>query len=283
MIGDLRQTFQLGKGLYSAFNGGGNAGAAGSGGAAADGDAGWSSSTDGLQPGIAKGGTGGSGGGFGGSMLGGGGVGANAAGAIGGAVGLYSAYQSNGGVGGALQGGMAGMELGMSLGGPIGAAIGAAGGAILGAIGFGGREKARVYWLKGGHAQALNDIQSFQQGGMDYLSAFQDLEALDWQARSATGKMGPSAHAYYNDTIKPELQADRDKLTREQKAGRTASTMTAAQYDWGGPVDNFGSFRTGPQHGMIHAQQGEFVVEQQQAASHYQALSAINAGATRRR
>ncbi|MDR3797959.1 MAG: hypothetical protein P4K93_07390 [Terracidiphilus sp.] len=213
-------------------------------------------------------------------MLNGGGVGANAMGAAGGAMGLFGAYEGNGGVGGALSGAMSGMQLGMSLGGPIGAAIGAVGGAVLGAIGFGGREKARVYDLKQVRPRIANDFESYQQGGMDYLSAYSDVQSLDMEAKKTTRSMGPAAGAYYNDTIKKEIQQAEAKFTGEQKAGRSQFTSTAAQYDWGGPIDNFGSYGDGVDHGMIRAQRGEFMVEQQQAGTHAGALNAINSGAT---
>jgi hypothetical protein len=216
----------------------------------------------------------------GGGMLGGGGVGANAMGAANGAMGLYAAYQGNGGVGGAASGAMSGMQLGMALGGPIGAGIGAAAGAIVGAIGFGGREKARVYDLKQVRPRIGNDIDSYQQGGMDYLSAYADVQSLDQDAKKATNQLGPAAQNYYQDTIKKEIKSAEAKLTAEQKAGRSQYTATAAQYDWGGPVDNFGAFGDGPTHGMIRAQRGEYMVEQQAANTHAGALNAINSGAT---
>jgi len=213
-------------------------------------------------------------------MLGGGGFGANAMGAAGGALGMYSAYQGNGGVGGAMSGAMSGMQLGMALGGPMGAAIGAAAGAIVGAIGFGGREKARVYDLKQVRPRIANDTQSYQTGSMDYLTAYSDMQSLDMEAKKTTSSYGPAAESYYQDTIKKELRQAEAKFSAQQKAGRSQFTSTAAQYDWGGPIDNFGSYGDGADHGMIRAQRGEFMVEQQQANTHAGALTAINSGAT---
>ena len=168
-----------------------------------------------------------------GSMLGGGGVAANLGGAATGAMGLFGAYEGNGGVGGALSGAMSGMQLGMAVGGPMGAAVGAAAGAIMGAVGFGGREKARVYDLKEVRPRLKNDFDSFQQGSMDYLSTYSDLQNLYRDANMTTNSMGPAAKGYYQDTIKPEILAAMAKLTAEQKAGRSMYTAQAAQYDIG--------------------------------------------------
>jgi hypothetical protein len=147
-----------------------------------------------------------------------------------GAMGLYSAEQGNGGVGGTLNGAMSGIELGMAVGGPVGAAIGAVGGAVVGALGLGGREKARVYWLKQAQPRVQGDIDSFQQSGMDYMSAYQDIESAQADADRATNAMGPAAKSYFQDTIKPTIAQLEGKLTGEQRAGRADSPDSAAQY-----------------------------------------------------
>lgn len=165
-----------------------------------------------------------------GGMLNGGGFANNAMGAASGAIGLYSAFEAGGGIGGAASGAMSGMELGASLAGPMGAAVGAAAGAIIGAIGFGGREKARVWWLKNGRNRMQNDTDSFQQGGMDYLSAMADIEQLKADANHTTNAMGKSAEGYYQDTIKPEIAKAEANLTREQKAGRSQFAASTASY-----------------------------------------------------
>jgi len=215
-----------------------------------------------------------------GGMLTGGGFGANAAGAAGGVLGLYGAYQSSGGFGGAAQGAMSGMELGMAVGGPVGAAVGAAAGAIFGAIGFGGKEKARVYDLKQVRPRLGNDMDSYQQGGMDYTSAYMDMESLIKEADMATHAMGPAGGRYYNDTIKPEIRQAEGKLNAEQRAGRSKYTATAAQFDQGGWADDFGAMSTGATTGWAHMRRGEFVVHEQPAAAHAGALEAIRAGAS---
>jgi hypothetical protein len=215
-----------------------------------------------------------------GGMLGGGGVMANAGGALGGAMGLFSAYEGNGGFGGALSGAMSGMEFGAAVGGPIGAAVGLVGGAVLGAIGFGGREKGRVYDLKQVRPRLKNDFDAFQAGSMDYMSAYSDMQALDQEARKTLDKMGGAARGYYWDTINHEIKQAEGKLTAEQKAGRSMYTMSAAQFDQGGWADDFGAMATGPGTGLAHLRRGEFVVNEQPAAEHAGALEAIRAGAS---
>ncbi len=165
-----------------------------------------------------------------GGMIGGGGVGANLGGAAGGAMGLVGAYEGNGGMGGALGGAMSGMQLGMAVGGPMGAAVGAAAGAIIGAMGIGGREKARVYDLKQVRPRLLNDMDQYQQGQMDYMSAYADMRSLERDANMNTNPMGPAAKSYYQGVIKPEIHAAEAKLDAEQRAGRSMYTTTAAQY-----------------------------------------------------
>jgi hypothetical protein len=280
VMGDLKQGWSLVKQGASIFgggkSGGGNAGSGNGGGeyaetqnASVPGQ--FDKNGDFVPSGSTNNGSG---------MLGGGGVASNIGDAANGAMGLYAAYQGNGGVGGAASGAMSGMQLGMALGGPLGAGIGAAAGAVVGAIGFGGREKARVYDLKQVRPRFGNDIDGYQQGTMKYLDAYADIQTLQQEAAKTTDEMGPAARSYYQDTIKKEIKGAEAKLTGEERAGRSQYTMTAAQQDWGGPVDNFGSFGDGPDHGMIRAQRGEYVVEQQAANTHAGALNAINSGAT---
>jgi len=197
-----------------------------------------------------------------------------------GAIGVYSAFEGNGGVGGAMSGAMSGMELGMAVAGPVGAVVGAVGGAVLGAFGFGGREKARAYDLKQVRPRIANDNQSYQQGSMDYLSAYSDIQSLDMEAKKTTSSYGPAASSYYQDTMKKELREAGQKFTAEQKAGRSHFTATVAQGHQGGWTENFGSMATGPDTGWMHMRANEFVVNEQPAAEHAGALEAIRSGAT---
>jgi hypothetical protein len=201
-------------------------------------------------------------------------------GAAQGAMGLYSAYEGNGGVGGALSGAMSGAQLGNSLAGPWGAAVGAAAGTVLGAIGFGGREKARVYDLKQVRPQIANDTSSYQQGSMDYLTAYSDMQSLDSEAKKTTNSYGPAARSYYQDTIKKEIHQAEAKFTSQQKAGRSQFTATGAQGHQGGWTGEFGSMSTGSDTGWVHTRAKEFIVNEQPAADHAGALEAIRAGAT---
>ncbi len=210
--------FNQAKGIFGGSSGGGDTTSGSGGGAASSGLA--------ALSGGASGGAGGSTGG----MLGGGGIMGNAGGAIGGGLGLFNAFEGSGGIGGALSGAMSGMQLGMSLGGPMGAAIGAAGGAIIGAIGFGGKEKARVYWLKTIHPRIVADTLGYQQGTMDYTSAYGDMQSADADAKKALRAMGSAEGSYYDGTVHPAIIQAESKLTAEQRAGRSNYTPGTAQF-----------------------------------------------------
>jgi hypothetical protein len=225
-LGDVSQGIGLGTQAMSIFGGGGK-----SGGASGSGNAGATSSSGSGTAASGAGGTVGaakSAASSSGSAV----VDRVASGAQG-AIGLYSAYQGNGGVGGALSGAASGMQLGMAVGGPLGAAIGAAAGAALGAIAPGGREHARAYDLKQVHPRIYADTQSYEQGSMDYMTAYSDMEALEMEAQRTTSKMGPVAVSYYNDTIVKELKQAEAKFTAMEKSGRRQFTSTAAQYATG--------------------------------------------------
>jgi hypothetical protein len=90
-----------------------------------------------------------------------------------------------------------------------------------------------VWWLKQGRPRLSNDMDSFQQGSMDYLSAYMDMESLKYSASETLKKMGFVGERYYHDTVTGEITSAEGKLSREQKAGRSASTFSAAQYDVG--------------------------------------------------
>lgn len=210
-----------------------------------------------------------------GGMLQGGGVGANAMGAAGGALGLFGAYEGDGGAGGALGGAMSGMQLGMALGGPVGAAVGAAAGAIFGAIGFGGREKAHVYDLKQVRPRIQTDQLAYNAGSMDYMSAYSDMQALDSEAKKATDAMGPAAKSYYHDTIEKEIHNAAQRFTREEKAGRSQYTATAAQFAIGAdyvPRDGFAMIHRGER--IMPSDQNERITQALEGGGAMQAASA---------
>ncbi len=197
-----------------------------------------------------------------------------------GALGLFSAFKSNGGVGGAFQGALGGAKIGAEIGGPIGAAIGAIGGAVFGFLGFGGRKKAEDYDKHQVRKRIADDLQAYEAGAMDYQTAFDDFDALSREAKITTRQWGSAGKDVYNDSIKGEITAAQTRLTREQKAGRSEFGMTAAQFHNGGFINGFGSMGTNDGQGWIHAQQGEFMLNQQAAMSHTAAAQLINSGAS---
>jgi hypothetical protein len=261
-IGDVQQGIGL-LGQAKEIFGGGTAGGAG----VSSGAAGAASA---MGAGAASGGGGGA---RTGSMLGGGGVMANAGGALSGGLGLFNAFEGSGGIGGAAGGALSGMKLGMALGGPIGAGVGAAAGAIIGAIGFGGREKARVYWLKTIWPRIVQDTDSYQQGTMDYTSAYSDMQSTDTQAKTALRKMGSAEGSYYDSTVHPAIVRAEAKLTAEQRAGRSNYTPGAAQFAMGSDYV--------PQTGMAVLHEGERITPSDQNERITRALES-SADSTRR-
>lgn len=103
----------------------------------------------------------------------------------------------------------------------------------MGAIGFGGREKARVYDLKTVRPRITADLLGYRQGTMDYISAYSDMESLDAEARKTLDKMGHAGISYYSDVVKGELRQAEAKLSSEERAGRSRYTVSAAQFDIG--------------------------------------------------
>jgi hypothetical protein len=172
--------------------------------------------------------------GFGGSigsnMRAGGAGGAAGAGIS--AIGLFQQEQGQSG-GGMLGGASKGASIGMEFGGPIGAGIGAAVGVAMAIKGE--KEQARVYDLKEVRPKILSDQDSYNQGGMSYSDAYQDLQGLITTSWMATKKMGVEAGHYWNDTIKPEIVQAQAKFTAEQRAGRSMYTASGAQYASGTP------------------------------------------------
>jgi hypothetical protein len=106
------------------------------------------------------------------------------------------------------------------------------------------------------------------------------MESAQTDANHTVSKFGPAAGSYYQDTIKPEIATAEQKLSREQKAGRSAATFSAAQYDTGGAIDNFGDMATSPDHGLVHAQLGEFLVKPNVYQRNKSTLDALNSGAS---
>jgi hypothetical protein len=214
------------------------------------------------------------------SLLGGGGFKQNSGGMIGGGMGLFGAYESQGGFGGMMGGALAGAKLGMAVGGPMGMAVGAAAGAVMGEMGFGGRAMAKKYDEKQVGPRLEADQRSFDEGSMDYLSAYSDLDSLESEAQKTVSKWGPGATSYFNDTIKKEIISAQSKMTREARAGRAQYSFSAAQFHTGGEVDSFGNLATSPSEGLVHAEIGDFIVKPNVASKNRSALQAMNAGAS---
>jgi fatty acid-binding protein DegV len=181
------------------------------------------------------------------------------------ALGLFSAYKQ-GGAGGMLTGAISGAKLGAMVGGPIGAGIGALAGLAIGA--FGGGEQARLWWLKQGQPRLLNDMAAYNQGSMDYLTAYVDIENLRTDAKHTLSKMGFAGKRELESTVDPELNRYEQSLTREQKAGRSASGFSAAQYDIG--TDYV------PRDGMAMIHEGERIVPSDQNERITSAMEAIS-------
>jgi hypothetical protein len=203
-----------------------------------------------------------------------------AAGLASGGLGLAGAVEGNGGFGGALQGAFSGAKVGSELGGPIGAAIGAIGGAVLGVLGFGGKSKAEDYNNKQVKPRIADELQAYEAGSMDYQTVYNDFDSLSREAKIATRQWGSGGESVYNNEIKSEISTAQTRLTREQKAGRSEYGMTAAQFHEGGFINNFGSMGTNNGQGWIHAEQGEFVLQQHAAMTHSTAAQLINSGAS---
>jgi hypothetical protein len=115
----------------------------------------------------------------------------------------------------------------------MGMVIGAAAGAIIGAVGSG--QEARKYDLKTVRPRITADLEAYHSGSMDYLGAYSDGQSLQMEAAKTTTKMGPADGRYYQNTIKPELLQFMEKITAEQKAGRSMYTASGASYASGNP------------------------------------------------
>jgi hypothetical protein len=186
-----------------------------------------------LNPGTSWN-SGSSGSGAGGPM----GMGGSYMGAVQGAEGLWAAHESGGGVSGAMHGAEAGAQAGEMFG-PIGMAVGAVAGAIIGFIGS--KEQARVYDLQVVRPRLDNDQKSYEQGSMNYLSAYQDMESLRMESFKTTDKMGHSGRTYRNEFIIPEIKKAEGRLDAQEKAGRSQYSASAASYATGTPyVDRTG-------------------------------------------
>ncbi len=202
--------------------------------------------------------------------------------AVTGAAGIYSAYTNSNPVAGGISGAMAGAEIG-SLAGPVGTVIGAALGGITGILagvfgdqGRGAAESLDVNTVQPGIAK---DMQDYNAGRSGYTQIYNNLSQMLISAQNSTQQEGSGARNYFNSNIQPEINAALALIQKEERGGRSAVTMSAAQYHDGGFTGNFGDLDMGGGEGFAKLLANEFVVTPGAAAAHAPMLQAMNAGA----
>ena len=202
---------------------------------------------------------------------------------------IYSAYQNSDPLSGVLGGALGGMEMGAAIGsfvGPLGTVIGGAIGAVAGAasgltaglLGDKGRGQAQGLDANTIQPTLAKDMQDYEAGRSGYTSISTELNSLLISAQNSTQQMGSGARFYFNNTIQPEIYAVLASLQKQEIGGRSALSLSAAQYHTGGWIDDFGDLGTGGSEGFIHAMQKEFVVNPVAAAAHAPILQAMNSG-----
>ena len=202
--------------------------------------------------------------------------------ALSGGIALAQDWQSGNTLGAVVSGGMTGASIGMMAGGPIGMAIGAGVGALVGFIGSlfsdHGYSKAVQYNRNEITPAIQKEMWGYNAGNVGFQQAEQDLNNLMSTANSQTRTWGSGAQQVYRNQIVPEIQAALTQVANEQAGGRSNVTMSAAQFDSGGMITNFGDFSTGPFSGFIHAQMGERVMNPMASMLHAPLLDAMNSG-----
>lgn len=213
-----------------------------------------------------------------------------AAGMAGGALlagtGIYSAYQNSNPLAGAVSGAMGGAEAGAALGSIVpgigtvvgGALIGAIGGLMAGIFGDQGRGAAQNLDTNTIQPALTKDVQDYEAGRAGYDTEASELNAMLISAQNQTQQMGSGARSYFSQRIQPEINAVLSSLQKQEIGGRSAITMSAAQYHDGGWTGDFGDLATSDTEGFIHAAQNEFVVNPMAAAAHAPILQAMNSG-----
>jgi hypothetical protein len=202
---------------------------------------------------------------------------------------IYSAYQNSNPLAGAIGGAMGGMEAGAALGSivpGIGTVVGAIGGALIGGIGglfaglFGdkGRGQAQNLDMNTIQPALTKDMQDYEAGRTGYNTVATELNSMLISAQNQTFQMGSGARSYFSERIQPEIYAVLSSLQKQEKGGRSAITLSAAQYHDGGWTGDFGDLATSETEGFIHAAQNEFVVNPMAAAAHAPILQAMNSG-----
>lgn len=212
-----------------------------------------------------------------------------AGGALMGATSIFSAYQNSNPLAGAIGGAMGGAETGAAIGSivpGIGTAVGAVVGGIAGAIGglfagiFGdkGRGQAESLDVNTIQPTLAKDLQDYEAGRAGYNTLNGELNSLLISSKNSTASMGSGARNYYGSNIEPEINAVITSLQRQEIGGRSAVTMSAAQFHSGGFINDFGDLGTSDSEGFIHAQIGETVMNPAATAAHAPILAAMNSG-----
>jgi hypothetical protein len=184
---------------------------------------------------------------------------------------------------GASAGAMIGSAIMPGIGTAIGAAAGAAAGFLSGLFGdlFGdhGRDKAKKYDEDSLRPAIAKEMAQYNAGMAGYNQVAQDLQNLYNSAQQTTSSYGSGARSYFGSTMAPEIAAAHKALDREEKGGRAAIHLQAAQFHGGGWIGGFGDMGTSATEGFIQAMTGEHVTQSRMAAINAPVLNAINNGA----
>ncbi len=187
------------------------------------------------------------------------------------ALGLVQAWQSGNTGQAVLTGALGGAGIGTAILPGIGTAIGAAAGALVGFVGSlfsdNGASKARNYNIQQVIPQLQQLMYGFSGGQSDYDQSSLAINNLQIQAQKQCYAWGSGAIDVYKNTILPEITNAQNQVNREGAAGRSNVTFSAAQFDQGGQITDFGDLWTSGTTGFIHAQLGEHVLTEMDAAA----------------
>ena len=115
------------------------------------------------------------------------------------------------GTAGAVQGTMSGLSMGAELGGPIGAAVGAAVGAVFGGI-VGHKNALAQQYVTDIKAQLQGITTAVNNGSLGLGQALQSLISARSSAQSQAASGGKKQEAAWNNTIKPEIDAEIEEI-----------------------------------------------------------------------
>jgi hypothetical protein len=202
---------------------------------------------------------------------------------------IYSAYENSNPVAGAMGGAMGGMELGAAIGsvvpglgtlvgGAIGALAGGVGGLMAGLFGDKGKGQAEGLDVNTIQPALVADMQAYEQGRSGYDALSTQLNSMLISAQNQTQSWGSGARGYFNDNIRPEINAVLSSLQKQERGGRSQVTLSAAQFHDGGWTGDYGDLATSDTEGFVHTMANEFVVNPMAAASHAPILQAMNSG-----